>query len=78
MDLRRAIGEYVAEGRDLLLRLRSADEGPTACAVDLHILRVQLYLLDMQASNMEECQRLHLLERHIKGLPRTPQKGGRS
>ena len=53
MDLRRAINEYVNQGRELLKRLRSAEEGPTASPVDLHILRVQLFLLDQQAANME-------------------------
>lgn len=52
MDLRRAIGEYVDQGRELLTRLRSPEEGPTATPVDLHILRVQLFLLDLQAANM--------------------------
>jgi hypothetical protein len=52
MDLRRAIGEYVTQGRELLEKLRSP-EGPTASPVDLHILRVQLFLLDCQAANME-------------------------
>lgn len=40
MDLRRAIGEFVTEGRDLLTRLRSVEEGPTVSAMDLHIPRV--------------------------------------
>ena len=53
MDLRRAIGEYVTQGRELLEKLRSPEEGPTASPVDLHILRVQLFLLDCQAANME-------------------------
>ena len=54
MDLRRAVGEYVTQGRDLLKRLRSPEEGPTLTRVDLHILRVQLFLLDHEASNMQE------------------------
>lgn len=57
MDLRRAIGEYVTEGRELLKRLRSVEEGPTVSSVDLHILRVQLYLLDIEAANMQELRR---------------------
>jgi len=53
MDLRRAIGEYVNQGRELLKRLRSVEEGRTVSPVDLHVLRVQLFLLDQQAANME-------------------------
>jgi len=53
MDLRCAIGEYVNQGRELLTRLRSPEEGPTATPVDLHILRVQLFLLDLEATNMQ-------------------------
>ena len=54
MDIRCAIGEYVDQGRELLDRLRSPEEGPTATAVDLHILRVQLFLLDHEAANREQ------------------------
>jgi hypothetical protein len=53
MDLRRAVSEYVNQGRELLKRLRSPEEGPTATDVDLHILRVQLFLLDHEAANMQ-------------------------
>ena len=53
MDIRRAISEYVTQGRELLKRLRSPEEGPTVSPVDLHILRVQLFLLDQHAANME-------------------------
>jgi hypothetical protein len=58
MDLRRAIGEYVTQGRELLERLRSPEERPTVTAVDLHILRVQLFLLDAEAANLQELRRL--------------------
>jgi hypothetical protein len=54
MDLRRAVGEYVTLGRELLIRLRSPEEGPTLTGVDLHILRVQLFLLDHEAANMQQ------------------------
>jgi hypothetical protein len=63
MDLRRAIGEYVTEGRELLGRLRSPDEASTANDVDLHILRVQIFLLDVQAANMQEQRRIKKLYR---------------
>lgn len=57
MDLRHAIGEHVTEGRELLERLRSTEEGSTATDMDLHILRVQLFLLDNLAANMLELRR---------------------
>ncbi len=57
MDLRRAVDEYVTQGRDLLKRLRSPEEGPTVTDVDLHILRVQLFLLDHEAANMQQMKR---------------------
>ena len=58
MDLRRALGEYVTQGCELLKRLRSPEEGPTVTAVDLHILRVQLFLLDHEAANMQQMNTL--------------------
>lgn len=58
MDLRRAIGEYVNQGRELLTRLRSPEEGSTVTPVDLHILRVQLFLPDHEAANMEQMNTL--------------------
>jgi hypothetical protein len=57
MDLRRAIGEYVNQGRELLTRLRSPEEGPTVTRVDLHILRVQLFLLDHEVANMQQIKK---------------------
>jgi hypothetical protein len=57
MNLRRAIGEYVNQGRELLTRLRSPEEGPTVIAVDLHILRVQLFLLDHEVANMQQMKK---------------------
>lgn len=61
MDLRCAIAAYVIEGRELLDRLRSAEEGPTAQNVDLHILRVQAFLIDTHVANMQELRRLQYL-----------------
>ena len=58
MDLRRAIGEYVTLGRELVTRLRSPEEGPTVTAVDPHILRVQLFLLDHETANMQQLNTL--------------------
>lgn len=64
MDLRRAVGEYLSQGRELLYRLRSPEEGPTVTPVDLHILRVQLFLLDHEAANMQQ--------RHMQSSPTEP------
>ena len=57
MDIRPAIGEYVTLGRELLHRLRSPEEGPTVPAVDLQILRVQMFLIDNAAANLQELKR---------------------
>jgi hypothetical protein len=57
MDLRRAVGEYVTQERELLTRLRSPEEGPMLTDVDLHILRVQLFLPDHAVSNMQQLKR---------------------
>ena len=57
MELRLAIGELVTEARDLLKRLRSS-EGPGVETTDLHILRVQLSLLDIELANMQEIRQL--------------------
>ena len=50
-------GEHVTQGRELLKQLRSPEEGPTVTGVDLHILRVQLFLLDHEAANMQQIKR---------------------
>ena len=59
MDLRHTIGEYVIQGRELFQRLRSSEEGPTATVVDLHILRVEMFLIDNAAANLQEFIRQH-------------------
>ena len=83
MDLRRAIGEYVTQGRELLCRLRSPEDGPTVTAVDLHIFRVQLFLLDNQAANMQQMRMRSTATGAIKmqwkkGSPPSPMDDGRS
>jgi hypothetical protein len=60
MGLRCAIGNLTAEAHDLLMRLRSDYETQTIIDTDLHILRVQLSLLDIQLGNMQEIRRLNL------------------
>ena len=52
MDLRQDIGRFVIYGRELLRRLQS-EEGPTASDVDLHILKVQLHLLESEATKLQ-------------------------
>src|SRR5262245_7705897 len=51
MDLRREVNEFVNTGRSLLIRLRSL-EAEALTDVDLHIFRVQLYLMENEAANM--------------------------
>jgi hypothetical protein len=53
MDLGEAINEIVTKGQDLLNRLRSP-EGRTVTDMDLHILRVQLQLLDSEVVYMQQ------------------------
>jgi hypothetical protein len=49
MDLRLAVHEFVNHGRGLLERLRSS-EGDTLTKAELHVLEVQLYLLDKEVT----------------------------
>jgi len=53
MDLRDAVRNYVSLGNELFNRLRSS-EGPTLSKADLHIFRVQLYILDTEARALEK------------------------
>jgi hypothetical protein len=52
MDIRRAVSEFVAQSMDLLSRIRSY-EGEMLTAMDLHVLRVQLHLLDYEAAHRQ-------------------------
>jgi uncharacterized protein YunC (DUF1805 family) len=52
MDIRRAVNEFVAEGRQLLERLQSA-EGKTLPKTELLLLKVQHHLLQCEAANLE-------------------------
>jgi hypothetical protein len=49
MDLRVAVREFVNEGRELLERLRSS-EGDSLTGAELHVLEVQLYLLNKEVT----------------------------
>jgi CheY-like chemotaxis protein len=64
MDLRRATSEFVTQGRELYKRLCSI-EGDALTAVDLHVLRVQLQLLDRESRT-----RQHTLSR-LEHIPPT-------
>ena len=55
MDIQRAVSDFVDQGMDLLHRLRSS-EGTVLTAADLHLLRVQLHLLNSEASIMQYAQ----------------------
>jgi hypothetical protein len=52
MDIRRAVSEFVFKSTELLSRIRSY-EGEMLTEVDLHVLRVQLHLLDYEAANRQ-------------------------
>jgi hypothetical protein len=54
------MGNLATEAHELLMRLRSDYEVQTITDADLHILRVQLSLLDIQLGNMQEIRRLNL------------------
>jgi hypothetical protein len=55
MDIRMAVNEYVTKGQDLLTRLHS-HERDMLTEVDLHMLRVQLHLLDSEAAIMQRAK----------------------
>ena len=56
-DIRNIVTELVARGRNLRQRMRSP-ERLMLNAVDLHVLRAQLQILDHEAANLE-----HLLSK---------------
>lgn len=55
MDIRREVSRFVTMGNELFNRLRS-DESVVLTPTDLHMLRVQLYVLDAEARNLERRQ----------------------
>ena len=55
MDIRRAVSEFVKQGGDLFNRLCS-HEATILTPSDLHMLRVQLYILDTEAKSLERKQ----------------------
>jgi hypothetical protein len=55
VDIRRAVSQFVMHGNELFNRLRS-DESVMLTATDIHMLRVQLYILDAEARRLERKQ----------------------
>jgi hypothetical protein len=51
MSLMSLVSEFLLKGKELCRRMRSA-EGKTLSRADLHVLREQLRLLDIEASNL--------------------------
>lgn len=51
MDVRQDVTEFVGYGSRLFRRLRS--EGNELTAVDLHILMVQLHVLELETANLQ-------------------------
>lgn len=51
MDIRRAVNEFVSQGKGLFHRLRS--KGEALSDVDLMTLREQLHILDTEADHLQ-------------------------
>ena len=52
MDIRQAVSDFIVHGGELLSRLRSY-EGEMLNEADLHLLRVELHLLDSEAAELQ-------------------------
>jgi hypothetical protein len=52
MMIHRTANEFMTQGKELLRRLRST-EGNTLTELEMHMLRVQLHLLDIEVSNRQ-------------------------
>lgn len=57
MDVRPALRNFVEQARDFYQRLRSS-EGDALSPDDLHLLEVQLYLLDKEVARRKSVKRL--------------------
>ena len=55
MDIRRAVSHFVTLGNELFIQLQS-NENVTLTDADLHMLRVQLYILDAEARRLQRQQ----------------------
>ena len=51
MDLRSTVQKFVTDGRELYYTLNS-DEGSSLTSAELHMLKVQLFLLDHKVTKM--------------------------
>jgi hypothetical protein len=52
MDIHQAVSDFIVQGGELLSRLRSY-EGEMLSDADLHLLRVELHLLDGEAAHLQ-------------------------
>ena len=71
MDLRSAIRNFVEQAKELGLQLRS-HEAATLSRVDLHILEVQLYLLEKEVQRRKEAKRVASSSEPTKNSPDFP------
>ena len=61
MDLQASINDFVYRARELCHRLRSPESG-TLTAVDLHVLRAQLHLLNNEVVTLQHLQKVQSKE----------------
>ena len=71
MDLRSAIRNFVEQAKELGLQLRS-HEAATLSRIDLHILEVQLYLLEKEVQRRKEANRVDSSSEPTKKPPNFP------
>ena len=55
MEIRRAISEYFHRGTDLYHQLRSSED-ETLTAVDLYVLKAQLFILNVEVDRLRRLQ----------------------
>ena len=56
-DIRKAISEFVTQGRELCQRMRTTEK-QMITPVDLQTLRSQLHLIDYEALNLQGLQKI--------------------
>jgi len=56
VDIKRAVSEFVVQGVRLFDHMRS--EGTELTHVDLHMLRVQLHVLEIETGNLQTLKQL--------------------
>jgi hypothetical protein len=57
MDLRQEVSEFVGHGSRIFHRMRR--EGEELTAVDLHMLMVQLHILELETANLQMLRKIH-------------------